>query len=754
MVNRLALAGDGNDNGDITDALVRGAARFTADLPIDDVAELAFVRSPHAHARIVSIDVRAALQSPGVLAVLTASDLPDLRLHEIHIIPERLAPTALAIDTARFVGDPVAIVVAANKAAALDALALVDVTYEPLPAVVTAAAAARADAPLLFPDHGSNVALAWELDETDGAFTAAPPTVTVRGAINVPRLSTAPMEGHSIVVTPTADGGLHVRVSTQWPHGTRVQMARTFGLSLDAVRVQVPAVGGGFGGKTLGGIREHIATAAAARHLQMTVRYVEQRGDNLQSMQGRGVHLAFEADATADGRVVHLRVDDLCDCGAYPSTGAVEPGKTMMMATGPYRINRVTFRARSIVTNLPPTGAYRGPGRAEASIVLEQVMDAVAFALDLDPLVVRGRNVMSRAELPHQSVTGAHYDEADFDALLHTARSASDYDAWRERQRDRRKARRDKTIGVGVACVFDSSAWFDRTDEANVRLDHDGIARVELSSSSAGQHHDGAIARIVGDQLGLPLERVHLLEGDSRFGTGGGSSGSRTIQITGHAARESALVLRHRLIERAADLLEAAPGDITLADGHAFVRGVPSRRTSLSDVARTMPADDLAACCRFEQSAATYPAAVDVAVVEVDVETGHVELLQLHAITDCGTVLDDHAAHGQVAGASAQGIAQALYEQVSYDDAGNPLTANLAEYLMPSAADVPAVVVEFCPQPSSRNPLGAKGVGEVGMVAAPAAVYGAVLDALRPLGIDTLAMPCDPQSVWRALHTR
>jgi carbon-monoxide dehydrogenase large subunit len=751
VVNSLAVAGDLPN--DITDALVRGRARFTADLPIADAVELVFVRSPHAHARIVAIDTDAAARAPGVLAVLTARDMPDLRLHEIHIIPELLAPRALTADVARFVGDPVAAVVATTRAAALDAAELVDVTYESLPAVITAAAAVRDGAPVLFPDHGSNLALAWDLDETDDAFAqSAEATFTVRGEIELPRLSTAPMEGHAIVVAPTDNGGLHVYVSTQWPHGTRLQMARSFGLTLEQVRAQVPAVGGGFGGKSLGGIREHIATAAAARLVQRPVRYVEPRTDNLQSMQGRGVHIDYEADVLSDGRVVHLRVDDLCDCGAYPSTGAVEPGKTMMMSTGPYRIGRVTFRARTVVTNLPPTGAYRGPGRAEASMVLEQVMDRVAHALDLDPLTVRSRNFMAVDELPKKSVTGAHYDEADFSLLTEHARTASSYQRWRDEQRQRRDSASPNVLGIGVASVFDSSAWFDRTDEANVRLTADGDALVELGSSSAGQHHDRAIARIVGDELSLPLDRVRLVEGDTVLGSGGGSSGSRTIQISGHAARESALVMRQRLIERAADMLEAAVDDVVLEQGQAFVRGVPRSRLSYADLARAMPTDDLAACCRFEQSAATYPAAVNIAVVEVDTESGHVRLLQLHTVTDCGTVLDSSAAHGQVAGASAQGIAQALYERASYDGDGNPRTANLADYLMPSAADLPAVDVEFCPQRSSRNPLGAKGVGEVGMVAAPAAVHGAVLDALRPLGVTALPMPCDPESVWRAIN--
>jgi carbon-monoxide dehydrogenase large subunit len=752
VVNSLAMVGD--VTGDITDALVRGRARFTADLPIADVAELVFVRSPHAHARILAIDIEAASRATGVLAVLTAHDMPQLRLHEIHIIPEQLAPLALAVDIARFVGDPVAVVVATTRSAAVDAAELVDVNYEPLPAVVTAGAAVRDGAPVLFPAYGSNVALAWDLDEMDETFAeSVAPSVTVRGEIDLPRLSTAPMEGHAIVVAPTESGGLHVYVSTQWPHGTRIQMARTFGLSLDQVRAQVPAVGGGFGGKSLGGIREHIATAAAARRLHRPVRYIEQRNDNLQSMQGRGVHIDFEADATSDGRVVHLRVEDLCDCGAYPSTGAVEPGKTMMMSTGPYRIGHITFHARSVMTNLPPTGAYRGPGRAEASIVLEQVMDRVAHALDLDPLVVRARNFMAIAELPKKSITGAHYDEANFAQLTTQARAASNYDRWRRDQRERRAAGEVKVLGIGVSSVFDSSAWFDRTDQANVRLTVDGDAVVELSSSSAGQHHDGAIARIVGDELCLPIARVRLIEGDTVLGTGGGSSGSRTIQISGHAARAAALVMRQRLIEQAADMLEAAVDDVVLHEGEAFVRGVPRSRVTYADLARDIPSDDLAACCSFEQSAATYPAAVNIAVVEIDTESGHVRLLQHRAVTDCGTVLDAPAAHGQVAGASAQGIGQALFEQASYDDNGNPRATSLAEYLMPSAADVPGVDVEFSPQPSSRNPLGAKGVGEVGMVAAPAAIYGAVLDALRPFGVRTMPIPCDPESVWRAINS-
>ena len=359
---------------------------------------------------------RAAARAPGVLAVLTARDMPDLRLHEIHIISELLAPPALATDVARFVGDPVALVVATTRAAALDAAELVDVTYEPLPVVVTADAAVRDDAPLLFPAHGSNVALAWDLDETDDAFAESrAATLTVRGEIDLPRLSTAPMEGHAIVVVPTGADGLHVYVSTQWPHGTRVQMARSFGLTLDQVRAQVPAVGGGFGGKSLGGIREHIATAAAARRLNRPVRYVEQRSDNLQSMQGRGVHIDYEADATSDGRVVHLRVDRPLRLRCLSVDRRRRTGQDHDDVDGPvpHRPRHVPRSQRDDqlaadrrVSRARPRRGVDGARTSDG----QRCARARPRSADGARLAISWRPT----ELPKQSITGAHYDEADF----------------------------------------------------------------------------------------------------------------------------------------------------------------------------------------------------------------------------------------------------------------------------------------------------------------------------------------------------
>ena len=565
-------------------------------------------------------------------------------------------------------------------------------------------------------------------------------------------MSTAPLEGHAIAVTPTG-AGLDIVVSTQWPHGTRAMMARMFGLPLDAVRVRVPAVGGGFGGKTLGGIREHIAVAAAAQQLETPLRWIEDRRDNLQSMQGRGARLRYEADIDDGGRVLALRVDDLCDAGAYPTTGSVEPGKSMLMSTGPYRIPSITFAARSVVTNLPPPGAYRGPGRAEASMMLEHLMDNVARAVRLDPFEVRLRNAIHHDELPREAVTGAHYDVTDFPALIARVRELGEYKYWRSRC-DQQPRTNPQVLGIGVSLVFDSSAWFERRDTAHVSLRPDGCAVVEMASSSAGQHHDAAVARMVGDELGLGREYIALHEGDSAYGMGSGSSGSRTIQITANAARAAAAQLRTLVLQRAADLLEAAVADLDLADGAINVRGVPGARITFADIAAQTDPADLVATCSFEQAAATYPSVATIAVVEVDRETGCCQVIRLVTVADCGNVLDPPAALGQLVGASVQAIGQVLFERAAYDDTGNPRNSNLAEYLMPSAADVVSPTVEFMPFPTARNPSGAKGVGELGMVSAPAAIANAIVDALHRLGAGAaqVPVPAEPAAVWAATH--
>jgi aerobic carbon-monoxide dehydrogenase large subunit len=756
------------------DDAVTGAHRFAADL-VPEALHLVFVRSAVPHARITAVHTAAAASVPGVVAVLTAADLPMVPVWEIQLIPEAFAQPPLADGVVRYVGERVAAVVAVDLASALDGAEAVVVDHEELPAVVDARDALRAGAPVLFPAVGSNVALAWS-SEVAGAPARADTdaTVVVRTRTAVPRISACPMEGHSIVAVPGPDGRLTVHVSTQVPHGARVQIARGMGIDLDAVRVVVPCVGGGFGGKAAGGVVDHVVVAAAARHLGRPVRFVEDRGANLVSMQGRGVELDAEARARIDGTVAALRIDDLCDAGAYPITGSVEPGKSQLMATGPYRIPTVAFTARSVTTNLAPTGAYRGPGRSEAALVLERVMDRLAHELDLDPVAVRRANLLRRDELPRTTTTGAHLDEGDYHAVLDQLLETSGYAELRAEQRRRREAGDRRVLGLGVATVVDSSAWFDRSESAEVRVEPDGTITVLVATMSAGQQQAVAYASIVADVLAVDPSIVTVVEGDTdRVPAGGGSVGSRSIQVAGSAVLRAALEVRAAAVRLAAARLEAAEADVECRAGHVGVRGVPARALAWADLAAAVSPDGTAvspdaaaltgadavldadarldARCGFDQDDATYTFSAHLAVVEVDLDTGAVTPLAHHAVTDCGRVVDPPGATGQVVGACVQGIGQALLEELRHDG-GTPTGASLAEYAMPSAAEVPAITAAFLATPSGRNPLGARGVGEVGMVGAPAAVHGAVVDALAHLGVGDVPMPCTPQRVWEAIR--
>jgi aerobic carbon-monoxide dehydrogenase large subunit len=730
---------------------VTGGQRFAADL-VPDALHLVFVRSTAPHARIASIDVTAASAVPGVVAIFTAADLPMTPVWEIQLIPEAFAQPPLADGVVRHVGERVAAVVAVDLATALDGADAVVVEHEELPTVTDARAAVRDGASVLFPTVGSNVALAW--DDAAGApdpsgVGLGAPSVVVRTSFDVPRISACPMEGHSIVAVPGPGDRLTVHVSTQVPHGARIQIARGVGLGIDAVRVVVPCVGGGFGGKAAGGVVAHVVVAAAARRLGRPVRFVEDRAANLVSMQGRGVHLDAELRAHPDGTVAVLRLDDLCDAGAYPSTGSVEPGKSRLMATGPYRIPTVEFAARSVATNRAPTGAYRGPGRSEAALVLERCLDLLARELDVDPVAVRRANLLRRDELPRTTPTGAHLDDGDYHAVLDRLLATTGYLELRAEQRRRRDAGDRRALGLGVSTVVDSSAWFDRSETVAVRVEPDGVITVLAATMSAGQQQAVAYASIVADVLAVDPAVVRVVEGDTDLvPAGGGSVGSRSIQVAGSAVQRAALEVRDAALRLAAQTLEAAEADVECRDGRVGVRGVPARALTWADLAAAGPLD---VRCGFDQDDATYTFSAHLAVVEVDLDTGAVTPVAHYAVTDCGRVVDPPGATGQVVGACVQGIGQALLEELCHDGA-TPTGASLAEYAIPSAAEVPAITASFVSTPSSRNPLGARGVGEVGMVGAPAAVHGAVLDALAHLGVRDVPMPCTPQRVWAAIR--
>ena len=736
------------------EALLTGAARFTADVEVADRLHLVFVRSTVAHARIASIDTTAAAAAPGVAAVFTAADLPTLPVWEIQLIPEVLAQPALAVGVVRYAGERVAAVVADSYPAALDAAELVVVEYEPLPVVVGVEAALAPGAPVLFPEHGSNVALEWppEGDDASPRVAFSGSEVVVHATVDLPRLGVAPMEGHAVLAVPEGDR-LVVWVSTQVPHAARIQIARSLRLPPERVRVVLPHVGGGFGGKSHGGVGEHVVTAAAARKLLRPVQFVEDRSANVATMHGRGMLLRGELHATREGRVVGLRVEELCDAGAYPGTGAVEPGKTGLMLCGPYRIPAVEFRARSVLTNVASGGAVRGPGRAEAVALLERSMDRLAAALAIDPVEVRRRNLIGPGEYPYETATGVHYDSGDLPRLLDAVLRHGDYAGWRARQRERRASGNGALLGVGVAVVVDSSAWFSRRQAASAAIVEGGIVELRSATASSGQQHEVALRAVADELLGVGAERIAVVEGDTdRTAPSDGSVGSRSTQLAGTATRLAVEEVLTRARRLAADVLEAAEDDLERHGDSFHVRGVPARAVTFAELAARADDGELDATCVFEQADAAYPSAAHLSVVEVDPETGRVVPLRHVAVTDCGCVVDPPGAEGQVVGASVQGIAQALYERVVHADDGTPLAANLAEYLVPSAAEMPAIEAHFVPTPSPRNPLGAKGVGEIGMVAAPAAVHGAVLDALAPYGVDHLDLPCTPESVWRALQ--
>ncbi len=746
------------------EGLVEGSARFAADLAVEGALHLVFVRSPHAHARISNVDTTSALAMDGVAAVFTAGDLAMIPVWEIHIIPETLGQPPLAVDTVRYVGERVVAVVADTLAHALDAAEHVVIDYDPLPAVLDPMLARQPTGAWVLPALASNVALHWSTEPDQTRLPDDAP-LRVTGSIHMPRLAVAPLECLSIVVVPGPDDTLVVHPATQSPHGTRVQLARSLAMSFTNIRVVVPYVGGGFGGKAVGGIVDYVVCAAAARALQRPVRYVEQRGDNLTTMHGRGMRLRYTVDATSEGIVRLLDVHQLADCGAYPTTNAVEPGKTQLMSCGPYRIEHVRFDGSSVLTNLAPSGAYRGPGRSEAAAVLEDAMDAVARALKIDPTEVRRRNLLRPEDAPLVSPTGTRYDGTDFVAMLDAVLINAHYDDLRVEQEERR-SREDRTqLGIGVSTIVDSSAWFARDESLSVWVTAQGRVQVRAISASAGQDHGTAFAAIVSSVLPVAAADIDVIEGDTDgFDHGFGSSGSRTIQLAGSAVHQASMILLDRLRTLAAQYLEAAVADITVNDRVFAVRGVPARSVTLGALARfTHEHRDewpeietsLDASCTFAQEHATYPSMAAVVCVEVDTETGQARIRSHHSVADCGRVIDPPSARGQVIGANAQAIGQVLFEAIVYDEAGNPRNASLAEYLMTSAAEQPAThETSFTNLPTSMNPIGAKGVGELGMVGTPAAVRSALIDALAPFGVTSLDLPCTPERLWRAINDR
>ena len=726
--------------------LLTGRARFVADLPVDGVLDAVFVRSGFAHGELKAVNVSEAESMPGVHSVWTAS---TLNMAPVGGEPSLQRPL-LAERRVRFVGDPVAVVLADTMARAVDAAGAVDVEVDALPVVIDPVVAAASGAEILFPAHGSNVVGGRHHLDEEGFFAEADEVVSARFRHN--RVAPVTMEPSGALVVPDEDGTLTVWVSTQSVFGVRSEVARATGLDAERVRVRAPWVGGGFGAK--GGVYgEVLVTAELARRLRRPVRWIEARSENLLNMtHGRGQVQDVEVGVRRDGTLAGLRVRAYADVGAYAMRGTFIPMVTRMMSAGIYRWPRHDFSAVTVVTNTTPTGPYRGAGRPEAAALVERAVDMAAAAVGIDPVGLRRRNFPSADEFPFTSATGAVYDSGDYAASLDLALDMVGYDDLRAEQRRRRTEGGD-LLGIGVACYVETSGR--GAEFGSVTIEDDGSVTVVTGSVPHGQGHETTWAQIASSVLGVPVESVKVVHSDTaRVDHGVGTFGSRSLQLAGSAVHRASGEVLEMAKKLAADLLEAAEEDLVAGPDGLAVTGVPATAVGWARLSAeaTERGEPLLRALDFE-SAGSFPFGCHVAVVEVDADTGAVRLREMVAVDDCGVVINPLLAEGQVHGGLAQGVAQILFEEVIYDDQGNPLTTNLADYAIPSAADLPGFRTAHTVTPSPNNPLGAKGIGESGTTGSVAAVWNAVVDALAPHGVTHLDPPFTPEKVWRAMQS-
>jgi carbon-monoxide dehydrogenase large subunit len=703
------------------------------------------------------VDTAAAASAPGVVAVFTAADLSLPARVGFQMVPEVFARPPLAEGRVRFVGEPVALVVAETSHEAVDAAQLVGLDLEPLEVVVDADAARHAGSELLFPAHGSNVANHFAPRGDDDVLAGA--EVTIKGRFVNQRLAPVPMEPEAILVAPEA-GKLTVWATSQTPFGLRAAMASSLGMAEGDIRVVVGDMGGGFGAKA-GARPELIVVAAAARKLGRPVKWIETRSENLVGMtHGRGQVQHVELGATRDGRLVGMRARVVADIGAYPAIAVLLPFLTGQMSAGVYKVPAIDYEAHCVVTNTTPLAAYRGAGRPEAAAMVERAMDMLAVELNMDPAELRRRNLIPPDQFPHTTAGGATYDSGEYERALDKLLEISSYAELRTEQ-SRRRERGDRVqLGIGLSVYVEVTAVGTGPEWGAVRIETDGTATVRCGTTSSGQGHETSLAQIAAEQLGLPLDSVRVIHSDTdAVERGSGTVGSRSMQHGGSAVHQAAREVRHKARDLASHLLEASPDDIVFIDGTVGVAGVPER--SISWASLVAAASDrkklpegmepgLAAEADFAGDG-SYPFGAHCAVVEVDTETGEVRLIRFFAVDDCGRIINPLLAEGQVHGGIAQGIGQALFEEVVFDDQGNPRTASLIDYQIPSIGEIPEVVTATTETPSPNNPLGAKGIGESGTIGSTPAVQNAVVDALSHLGIRHLDMPLTPERVWVAI---
>ena len=761
--------------------LLTGTARYTDDFVLPGMVHAAILRSPHAHARIRRIDTSRAAAAPGVLAVFTSADAEDVLkpVPCLWLVPDtnlKIGPyRPLAKDVVRYVGDAVAVVVAESAYQAYDALDLIAVDYDPMPAVVDPNKAAQAGAPQVHDVAPDNVAFHWTVagGDVDAAFASA--EVVVRDRIIQQRLIPTAMEPRSALAHfVPATGELTLWNTTQNPHIVRFATSVVTGIPEDRLRVIAPEVGGGFGSKIAQYPGDFI-TVLCSMKLGRPVKWTETRAENYQATtHGRDHVQDVEMAATRDGRVTGLRCTVWAGMGAYLSTAA--PGIPTilhgLMLSGPYQIPAVKEDVFGVYTNTTPVEAYRGAGRPEATFMLERMMDKLAQQIGLDPVEVRRRNLIPPFENGHDVVTGLKYDSGNYEGALSKALRHVDYDGLRAEQQEARK--KGRYIGIGVvtyveicglgpsqvagAVGFQGGLW----ESAIVRFHPTGKVNVFIGASPHGQGEETTFAQIVADEVGVSVNDVKVFHGDTdNTPMGWGTYGSRTTAVGGAALAVATRKIKDKAKLLASHLLEAAVEDIDYAGGRFFVRGVPDKYKTIQDIAllanvawnlpQGMEAG-LEATTFYDPPNFTYPFGAHVAVVEIDPETGHVQLKRYVAVDDCGPQINPVIVEGQVHGGVVQGIGQALWEQAVYDDKGQLLTGSLADYAIPRADVLPDIEVLSTVTPSPHHPLGVKGIGEAGTIASTCAVYNAVVDALTPFRVQTINMPLTPERVWRAIQ--
>ena len=741
--------------------LLTGEDQYFDDMEIEGLGFVYFARSSVAHANILSIDTSEAKTVSGVVDVWTADDLELAPYLGFPMFPPHFARPPLAKGKVRLVGDIIAVVVADSFNAAADAAAAIWMDFDPLPAVTDPEKALAEDAPILFEENGSNQCFETGIGLEDGdPNEGADHIAKVR--IVSQRLAGVPLESNGIIAIPETDGSLTAWIPSQNPISVRDALAAELGMEQSELRVAAPTVGGGFGPK--GGVYvEHVITSELARLLKRPLKWTELRSENMLSLaHGRGMIMYGEMGFSSDGKIVGLDASVIADAGAYPAIGGFLTFFTQTMIQGVYDIPKIRYHARSAATNTTHTAAYRGAGRPEATQLLERLIDVAADELGMDPAEIRHKNFLAEDAFPLTTLGGANYDSGDYALVLNRALNEANYDSLLTDQAKRRSEGSSKQLGIGLSTYVEVTAPAGlHMEYGAVEVNDDGSVTARVGTSAHGQGHITAFSMIISEMLGVEMDSITILQSDTdEIPRGQGTMGSRSLQTAGSAIHVASETVLGKAKDLAAHLLEANAEDIVTGEGGLHVAGVPSNSLSWAELSIASNNKErrpegmesgLTHELDFDGTDSTFPFGAHVAVVEVDTETGGVELLRHVAVDDCGRILNPMLVTGQQHGGIAQGVAQALFEGVFYDDEGNPVTGNLMDYAIPSAAELPSFETYNTETPSPRNPLGAKGIGESGTIGSTPAIQNAVVDAVAHLGVRHIDMPLTSVNVWNAI---